>query len=736
MPIAPLLQRFVDDELKRSADLIAQTLTGTLEQLRPTRDKSLSAADRQHRQDVAQVVQQHQASYQRSFVDGLRAFVQADLAPPSAPKGRASPSLDGGMERLELMDESRVFSDIEISRAIQQIDTAAEWELRELQTFTATLRGQEHVTADSNPLRPQAYARALWQAASALPMSPVHHATLLRVSASVMARLLRLSFAAACTRLENQGITPGLYRTVVLPAGGALREEPPQMDVTRPGALDGLLRAMPTGDIGTLGDTQDRRRPLPMAPPALEEALLRVDDLLRRMPAVAPAEASATAPSANGSSPRLAEHRAALMATTSETVDRQIIELLSRLFETVLADRALPPELQAVIARLQVSALRIALLDPSMLDAYDHPVWVLLDRIVDASTSYAQPSDPRLAALLSFCQSLVSDMAAQPLQDTALYRASLSRLDTFLAEQLSTEQQAARRAADALRRAEEGEQLQRTLSARLVEQIARVPASAAIDRFVTVTWARVLAESVLRHGDQNEQTLGYLKAVDDLIWSLNPPDHPQSRQRLVTMLPVLLQRLRDGMGLIELPTAEQHAVLDELMKTHAEVLRPGARGRAATADETQTPEEIVRRMREELSAAPTLRTEDIPAFSDSLIDLQSMETVPAELMNAGEHGDADSTEPARMPGEWVHRMAVGGRYRIFLHGGWTQVQLLWRSDLGQFFLFSADTPGRTHSVSRRALERLREAQLLGPLHAHTLIQRAVDGMLRTLSRPS
>lgn len=34
MAIAPLLQRFVDDELNRSADLISRTLASTLEQLR------------------------------------------------------------------------------------------------------------------------------------------------------------------------------------------------------------------------------------------------------------------------------------------------------------------------------------------------------------------------------------------------------------------------------------------------------------------------------------------------------------------------------------------------------------------------------------------------------------------------------------------------------------------------------------------------------------------------------
>jgi len=717
MTIAPLLQRFVDDELNRSADLISRTLTSTLEQLRQPRDGLLTASERQHYFDLVQVLQQNQALYQRSFVDALRKLVLADLLPPAHDQlGAGLLSLGG----LELMDETRVESDIEISRAIQQIDTGAEWELRELQTFTSTLRGQSHVTAESNPLRPQSYARALWQAASALPAAPIQQAILLRASATVMAGFLRMSFAAACTRLESQGVTPGIYRTIVITPGSG-REEPPEMDVTRPGALDGLLRSMPTGDAGRTGAPDNKRRAMPMASPELEQALLRVEELLRRMPAAALAGADTEAP-------QLAQHRAALMATTGETVDRQIIELLSRLFETILSDRSLPQGLHGVIARLQVSALRIALLDPSMLDAYDHPVWVLMDRIVSATTAYPHAGDPRLAALLSFCETLVSDMASEIAQDSALYRRSLVRLDKFLAEQLQRQQHDAQASVAALTRAEQAEQLQRSLSGRLIEQMLPIQTSTVIRRFVTVTWARVLTESVLRFGDQSEQTAGYLKAVDELLWSLKLPSHPQSRQRLVGLLPNLLQRLRTGMALIELAPGEQQTVLDELMKVHSEALRPGPRNTPDVPEENLSPEEIVRRMREEVQVEP--EPIDGSGFSDSLIDFASMETVPAALMNAEPTGSGDD------PQEWVQQMAVGERYRVFLQGAWTQVQLLWRSEQNHFFLFSGETPQRTHSVTLRALERLRAAELLGPLHAHSLIQRAVDGMLRNLARPT
>jgi hypothetical protein len=329
-------------------------------------------------------------------------------------------------------------------------------------------------------------------------------------------------------------------------------------------------------------------------------------------------------------------------------------------------------------------------------------------------------------------------MAAEPAQDSALYRRSLARLDTFLAEQLRRQQREAQPAIDALIRAEQAEALQRTLTTRLTEQMATIPVSTSLRRFVTATWAYVLTTAFQRFGDQGAETATYLKTVDDLLWSLKLPNHPQSRQRLVTLLPSLLQRLRDGMALIELPAAEQQAVLDELMKVHSEALRPGPRAAAAaataaTSDENLSPEEIVRRMRDEVVAPPPPEPDplDQSPFSDSLIDLASMETVPAELMNE----QAAATTPGGDPADWVKRMATGERYRLFVLGAWTCVQLLWHSEQNRFFLFAGEAPGQTHSVSLRALERLRAEKLLGPLHEHSLIQRAVDGVLRNLARP-
>ncbi len=758
MAAAPALQRFVNDELARSPALADRVAVGTLALMQQSRHGGASHAERQQQHAAQQAIESHRQLFQARFAAALRERVTALLdgepveveAEGEADHGDGT-SLLGG---LRLVDEHRVESDIEVSRAQQVIDATAEWEARELQTFTSTLSGQAHVSTESNPLRPQVFAQALWEAVCAVTQVPVQRAVLLRHGATVLAGLLKLQWAAACTRLESQGVEPGAYRTLVISSVAGPRA--PAFDVTQPGGLEGLLPAMPAGGTAPSATLTASPRPppspldkpvppappgkpVPAAPPGLplyssisqrvalpsrtidpafELALQRLDELVQLN-----ARAVAGIPPPT---PLLADHRSTLTASAGDLLDRQVIELLSRLFEAVLGDTALTPGIRAVMARLQVSALRIALVDSGMLSSHEHPVWQLMNRIATACEAWPQPGDPRAAALQDCCESLADRIAQASAQDTALYRRELARLDSFLSLQVREAQATAAATIDLLSQAEQRDELERRLSRRLADQLATVRCSTVVRRFVTTSWAQVLAESQTRHGVESELTASYGRATEDLLWSLQLPDHPQSRQRLVSLLPGLLQRLRAGMALIAMPPAEQQSVLDELMAAHAESLRPSkaqSPGSGDAASREPTPHELVQRMRAELVDAPPPAS----GFSDSLIDLNSMETVPAALM----------PEPAAVrddPTRRIDALAPGDRLRLFLHGRWSRVQLLWRSPRGGYFLFAGEAPGRTHSITRRALERLGEERLIKPFSSAPLIQRCVDAMVRRLER--
>jgi hypothetical protein len=718
MAIAPPFQRFVDDELALAPALVDRVVAGAIQLLGPSKESSAASGERIHYADIVAALQKT-TEFQKTFVESLRRQVAAELdeqrgAPASGARAAAAAS------GLELMDESRVEVDIEISRAMQLIDSTAEWELRELQTFTSTLIGISHVSAESNPFGPLVYATALWDAACDVVPAQIERAILLRSAAGVAAGLLKNACAAATTRLEAQGVQPGVYRTVVLPSSSAAFGRP-SVEPQRQGPLSGLLGSMPQGAHAGEEARGAVSRPGALAAARsdgatvrrnaqLEQALLRVDELLRQ-------HAFETSQPGRTAGSTIDQHRAALVATAIEPAERQTIELVTRLFEALLDDSQLQSAFRPIVGRMQVAALRVCLADPSVLDSYEHPLWRLLDRIGLTSQGYSRVEDPRLSAFLAFAAAVAEEMAGASVADSPLFRRGLNRVEGFLAEQLQEQVRAAPTAVDTLHGAERRVVLQQHLAQRLTEQMVSVRTTPTIRRFVTGTWARVIADEMLRHGEQSEQTLGALKTVDDLLWSLKIPDHPQSRQRLLALLPGLLQRLRLGVQAIAVPPTEQQAVFNELMTIHTEALRPGGRAGAAS------PEEIVQRLRDEV--VPD--TPPVRSFSDSVIDLSSMETVPAEHLPSG--SDRASEDPARR----IEALRVGDRQRIFLHGRWSRVQLLWRSDRGLFYLFAGESPGHTHSITGRALERLASAGLVQPVEAKPLVQRAVDRMMRTLA---
>src|SRR4051812_41652730 len=114
MAIAPLFQRFVDDELALAPALVSRVLAGTVQLLGPSRDPAPPGGERIHYADLVTALQCGSAIYEKTFVDSLRRQVSEEL--DEQRQSSFAESKGGG---LELMDESRVEVDIEISRAMQ-----------------------------------------------------------------------------------------------------------------------------------------------------------------------------------------------------------------------------------------------------------------------------------------------------------------------------------------------------------------------------------------------------------------------------------------------------------------------------------------------------------------------------------------------------------------------------------------------------------------------------------------
>jgi hypothetical protein len=571
------------------------------------------------------------------------------------------------LEDLTLMDEDQAEKDIEVSRTIQLVDLKAEWELRELQALTATLLGEAVLRLEANPCRPTVYAKALSQAAHELKVSKASRHLFLRTAGFAMADVLRDAYGDANRRLKGWGVQPLEFRSAPIGRSGIA----PEVDLTQP------------------------------------DALLSLRDRL-------PKSADAGAPGRQG-----------LAASPAQ---QQTVDLLSRLFEQILADPRLESAVKDVLGRLQASVVRVALSDPTLLSSDQHPTWNLINQIAAHASDQAEVSDARGTAFMDFVEPLIERLVGDDAPDATLYEGALSDVQAFIDREADAQLQQSQAAVQALAEAEQRQTLIPVLRQQVMHQLQSAELSETLRRFLSGPWVEVLAHAMASQGNDKPETQSLVGTIDELLWSLERPASELDRDAVRQRLPGLIGRLKAGMALINLPQAERDRVLDELMQTHSRRLRgprPMAPPVSPASPEQDNPHAVVQQMRDEVLD----QREDAadPWAQDTSVG--SLPTVPMDLGDGGADEDRRAKSAAQ---RWLQALSKGVRCKLFLQGQWVTAHLLWRSDNGEFFMFTSALAGGMHSMTRRALERLRIEGLATTFVEHSLLQRAADSVLQDL----
>ena len=366
------LQQFVDDELMRAPLVAQQVIEDTVLALTGAQS-SMTPAERSQAVDLAQALRAQSPRIVAAYAESLREQARAILAGRDMPARGAPARASGTRIELALVDEDAISSDVHISHTTEAIKSVAEHELRELATFTSALVGDMDVTRDHNPVRAESHARALWAAAQQLTQTPAFPALFMRHAAQPLAGVLRKAFAAASTRLEDAGVEPAAYRTLILPTG---------------------TRTERTGTTLT------------------DQALRAIGEQFASVAGGGGGGGGGSAPMAAPPSP-------------------PPLELLIRLFDFVLADKRLPRDVSIAIARLQSSAMRVALRDTSLLERYDHPVWEFINSIAWQAELLPAPPHPERVRALDHVESLIDHITGESEPEAGLYRWALDRLAAF-----------------------------------------------------------------------------------------------------------------------------------------------------------------------------------------------------------------------------------------------------------------------------------------------------------------
>jgi len=230
--------------------------------------------------------------------------------------------------------------------------------------------------------------------------------------------------------------------------------------------------------------------------------------------------------------------------------DEDIINLVAMFFDFVLDDRNLPVPFQALISRLQIPILKVALKDKHFFTHSDHPARRFINEIATSAVGWDESSESQQDKLYKEVNRLVHDIIENFTGDVGIFEKALAsfqtatKLDQNKANVLEKRTQ---EAAQGKAKAEHArEQANTTIYSRLKD--CQLPGYV-ID-FIVKDWQKVLLYVHLKQGVESTEWLEAKQVVDQLVWALRPHSDERSLRRLDKIKDELLRKISHGLEAI------------------------------------------------------------------------------------------------------------------------------------------------------------------------------------------
>lgn len=261
------------------------------------------------------------------------------------------------------------------------------------------------------------------------------------------------------------------------------------------------------------------------------------------------------------------------MAAGTESIT---IDIVAMLFDYIFDDKSIPALIKALIGRLQIPVLKVAILDNKFFSRKTHPARRLLDTLASASIGLVD-DDINCQRLEAKASELIHHILSNFEDDLNIFTEAQSQLDYFLAEEEHLSAEEAAKTAKSIYERERLELARVMAVEELRLRAESVHAPEAMREFFRKSWSEVAARGFVLEGEQGQPWLDALRTVDDLVWSVAPKVSVEERMRLVTLLPDLLKRLEKGVAGIKMPQEDKEAFFSTLVQSHALAIKAGVR---------------------------------------------------------------------------------------------------------------------------------------------------------------
>jgi hypothetical protein len=304
--------------------------------------------------------------------------------------------------------------------------------------------------------------------------------------------------------------------------------------------------------------------------PELLEALRLLES---RLPATGPAPVAATAESPSAYPvviPRIKQEMAAALTPA----DAVVADLVAALFERLFADARLADSFKAHVGRLQIPVFKAVMQDRSFFTDRRHPIRALIDVMAQLGAA-----DEAVKVDGKAPNEIVAAAVERVVQECAEDPAAFARAERGLSQALERHREADLEGDETVARIRNEETrlaAVREASLAIAHRLSAANYPPEVAAFLYRGWRDVLVFDFLAGGEESDDWSADIETLDDLLWMMTPHFAQEDRDRMVSLLPSLLFRLRQGYQRAAIETELARALLEEMKELHAALARSPA----------------------------------------------------------------------------------------------------------------------------------------------------------------
>ncbi len=249
-------------------------------------------------------------------------------------------------------------------------------------------------------------------------------------------------------------------------------------------------------------------------------------------------------------------------------LDNDIIDVITMMFDFILEDHELPDAVIALVVRLQIPMLKVALIDNQFFASKEHPARKLLNLVAKTGVGLTNdnciPGNILFEKLSEITTNVISDFKS----DIVIFEKLLANLEQFLSELDEVSKQKTQKHIEKYKKREESKLASDWVKYSINEQIVNKNLPNEIYQFLFSQWKDVLLKTYLDKGENSKQWKKQLKFIGVLSWSVEAKSTVAERQQLAGIILELLEMLNKGMASISYPQEGTTKIIAMLEKYH------------------------------------------------------------------------------------------------------------------------------------------------------------------------